>query len=64
MLTRATPDQYLLEHGWLRLSDYQWLGYQPLKQRQIDALWDWCQANNKAFPPSGVDIAEGTSSAP
>jgi hypothetical protein len=54
-----TPDDWLLRHGWLRLSKGEWLGFELLTQRQIDAVWDWCQANSVSFPPKHIDEDEG-----
>jgi hypothetical protein len=53
------PVGMLVAKGWLRLSQSEWepgrrnqLVYEPIRatQRQLDVIFDWCQARHKPLP--------------
>lgn len=54
----------MLKRGWMKIqeknqgiikkpADFYW--EKKPSQKQIDKLWDWCQANNRTFPQGDID---------
>lgn len=51
-------ERKLEDANWAKVSDNQWfsgsLGKKPMTQKQIDFIFDWCQINNRKYPPDHV----------